>query len=167
VLDSATADRTEYSIGGRLDTHELSNNISPLLVRGVVNNIDVFHNDICSASSYKGTIYLRDLEGYVALRLDLLIEILLVFRLARCYRESVFDEELPVFREVRELPDFVAVFGAGCDNIILAGKIGGIAVDEFVHGRAQEWMTRGSDRGSVKVIEYEDEEKIGKEKRSG
>jgi hypothetical protein len=43
--------------------------------------------------------------------MDLLIEILLVFRLARCYRESVFDEELPVLREVLELPNFVTVFG--------------------------------------------------------
>lgn len=57
--------------------------------------------------------------------MGLLIEILLVFRLARCYPQSVFNEELPVLREVYELPDFVTVFGAGCDNVILAGKIGG------------------------------------------
>jgi hypothetical protein len=87
---------------------------------------------------YSMTIYVRPLDGRAVLRMDLLIEIMLVFRLARCHRESIFDEELPVIGEVRKLPDFVTLFGAGCDNVILAGKIGGVAVDEFVHGGEQE-----------------------------
>ena len=70
--------------------------------------------------------------------MDLLVEILLVFRFIWCHRESIFDEELPVLGEVRELPGFGTIFVAGFDNLILAGKIGGITVDEFVHSRVQE-----------------------------
>jgi hypothetical protein len=79
VFDRTTADRAKYGTGRRLDTHEPSDNISLLLVRGVANNIDVLHNDICSASGLKGTIHLGDLEGRASLRLDFLIEIPLVF----------------------------------------------------------------------------------------
>jgi hypothetical protein len=43
------------------------------------------------------------------------------FRLARCHRESIFDEELPVLGEILEMPGFVALFGAAYDNGILAG----------------------------------------------
>jgi hypothetical protein len=138
VFDRATADRTKCSTGGRLDTHELSDNISPFLVQGVANDIDVLHNNVCSAFGFKGMIYLGDLEGRASLRIDLLIEILLVFCLARCHRESIFDEELPVLGEIRKLPDFVTIFGAGCDDFILAGKIRDIVVDKFVHSGMQE-----------------------------
>ena len=82
VFDRATADRTECSTGGRLDANELSDGINPLLVRGVANDIDVLHHDVRSASSFKGTMYLGDLDGRPALRADLLIEIVLVFGLA-------------------------------------------------------------------------------------
>jgi hypothetical protein len=85
VFDRATADWTECSTGGRLDANELSDDISPLLVRGVTNDIDVLHHDVRSASSFKGTIYLGDLDGRPALRVDLLIEIVLVFRLAHSH----------------------------------------------------------------------------------
>ena len=68
--------------------------------------------------------YIGDLDGRPALRVDLLIEIALVFRLAHCHCKSIFGEEFPVLGEVRELLGFVAVFSAGCNNILLAGKIG-------------------------------------------
>jgi len=134
VFDKATADWTKCSTGGRLDANDLSDGISSLLVRGVANDIDVFHHDVCPASSFKGTIYIGDLDRHPALRVDLLIEIALAIRLAHCHCKSIFNEEFPVLGEVRELPGFVAVFGAGCNNIFLVGKIGGIAVDKFVHG---------------------------------
>ena len=134
MFDRAIADWIECSTGGRLDAYELSDDISPLLVRGVANDIDVLHDDVRSASGFKGTIYLRDLDGRPALRMDPLIEIALVLRLTRCHCKSIFNEEFPVLGEVRELPGIVAIFGAGCNNIILAREIGGIAVDKFVHG---------------------------------
>ena len=124
VSNSATADQTECSTGGRLDTYKLSDSISPLLVRGIAHDIDVLYDDVRLVSSRKGTIYLRDLDGRAALRIDLLIEIVLGFRLAYCHRESIFDEELPVLGEVREVPGLVTYFGACCDNVILARKIG-------------------------------------------
>jgi hypothetical protein len=124
VFDRTTTDRAESSTGWRLNTHELSDDISSLLVRGVASDIDVLHNDIRLASGFEGTIYLGDLEGRASLRIDLLIEILLGFRLARCYREPIFDEELPVLRDIRKLPDTVTILGAGCDNVIWLGRLG-------------------------------------------
>ena len=74
VFDRATADWTKCGTRGRLDAYELSDGIGPLLVRGVANDIDVLHDDVRSASGFKGTIYLRDLNGRPALRIYLLIE---------------------------------------------------------------------------------------------
>jgi hypothetical protein len=69
---------------------------------------------------FKGTIYLGDLDSRAGLRMDLLVEIGLGFRLARCHRESLFDGVLPVLGEVLEMPNFVILFGAGCDKVYLA-----------------------------------------------
>jgi len=57
VFDRATADWTECGTGGRLDANDLSDGTSPLLVRGVANDIDALHHDVRPASSFKGTIY--------------------------------------------------------------------------------------------------------------
>ena len=73
----------------------------------MANDINVLHDDVRSASAFQGTRYLGDLDGRAAQRMDLLMEIVLGFRLARCHRESIFDEELPLLGEVRELPGFV------------------------------------------------------------
>ena len=142
MFDKAAADWTECSTRGRLDAYELSDGISPLLVRGVANDIDVLHDDVGLASGFKGTIYLGDLDGRPALRRDLLIKIALGFRLTHCHCKSIFDEEFPVLREVRELLGFVTIFDAGCNNILLAGKIGGISVR--VDNQKRSWECKGT-----------------------
>ena len=81
------------------------------------------------------------------------MKILLRFHLTNGYVESIFDEEFPILREVRELSIDIALLIASCNNFIWAGKIRSALRNEVTKGYLCRPLALRNERLEIPTIQ--------------